>query len=210
MDSWRKYALIGGLLLGAALPVWAQLTLTPRVNEPLPLGSTREYGTPRVGYGLEVGYRFLAHWRIVVAYDQYRFGLHTGLDKLNVNATLARLLNLPETVTLDLSAGTWSGGLHYLFPLSHWTPYLGVEGSTNRIEAYGYGLSVSQRYGGLAPVLGVECSLTPRWSVRLDTRLQTVFIRNDIPFVDQVIDRHLTFIPIQVGVVANLPVGPLR
>ena len=202
----QKCLLTTGLLVGLIVPGWAQVTLTPQVNIPLPVGPTREYGTPLVGYGLEAGYQVFPHWRVVVAYDRYRFELNTGLENLDVNPTVIALLNLPKTITLDLSADSWNGGIRYLIPFSRLTSYLGAEVSTNRITAQGYGLSIAQRYWGIAPVIGAEWTLTPRWSTRVDTRLQTIFIREDIPFVEQVIDRHLIFIPIQVGVVAKFSV----
>ena len=187
-----------------ALPGWSQFTLTPRANIPLPVGQTREYGTPRVGYGVEAGYQVFLHWGGVAAYDRYRFGLNTRLENLSINPAIIALLNLPETITLDLTSDTWNVGVRYLATFSRCTSYLGIETSINRIVARGYGISITQRYWGLAPALGAEWAFTSRWSGRLDTRLQTIFIRDDIPFVDQVIDRYLIFIPIQVGIVARL------
>ena len=207
MSFLRKYWLVLGLCGSLVSPAGAQVTLTPRVNVPLPVGPTREYGTPRIGCGVEASYWVFPHWGVVVARDRYRFALSTGLETLNVNSTLIALLNLPETIRLDLQADSWNGGFRYRRSFSRLMAYVGVEASTNRITAQGYGLSVSQRYWGVAPVVGAEWTLTPRWSGRLDTRLQTIFIREDIPFVEEVIDRHLIFIPIQLGVVAKLAVG---
>ena len=204
----QKHLVVLGLIVSLAAPAWAQITLTPQSNIPLPVGPTREYGTPRIGYGLEGGYQVFPHWGAVVAYDRYRFELTTGLENLNVNSIIIALLNLPETISLDLTADSWSSGIRYRLPFSRLTPYLGVEASTHRITARGYGLSVSQRYWGIAPVIGAEWVLTSRWSTRVDTRLQTIFVREDIPFIGQVIDRHLIFIPVQVGVVVNLLVRP--
>ena len=97
-----------------------------------------------------------------------------------------------------------NGGVRFSWPLRHITPYIGAEGSTNRITAAGYGLKVSRRYWGVAPVVGVEVSVAPRWSLRADTRLQTIFIEEDIPFVEDIIDETLMFVPLQVGVVYRL------
>ncbi len=63
---------------------------------------------------------------------------------------------------------------------------------------------MSRRYWGVAPVVGVEVSVAPRWSLRADTRLQTIFIEEDIPFVEEIIDETLVFVPLQVGVVFQL------
>ena len=195
-----------GLFVGLAAPGWAQITLTPRINFPPPVGPTREYGAPLVGYGIETGYRVFPHWGVIVAYDRYRFDLNTNLENLNVDPAVITLLSLPEIITLNLSAGSWNGGIRYLVSFSRLTAYLGAEVSTNRITAEGYGLRVFQRYWGVAPVLGAELALAPHWSARLDTRLQTIFVRGDIPFVDRLIDRDLIFAPIQLGVVAKIPI----
>jgi hypothetical protein len=40
--------------------------------------------------------------------------------------------------------------------------------------------------------------------LRADTRLQTIFIEEDIPFVEDIIDETLMFVPLQVGVVFRL------
>lgn len=197
-------SLIAFLLVVLSVPAWAQLSITPQFNTALPVGDTREYGNPRTGYGLEVGYRLTEHWGVVVAYDRYRFELVAGLEDFNINATIVSLLNLPDLLSLDLTASSWNGGLRYALPLGYVTPYLGVEGSTNLITARGFGLEVSRRYWGVAPVVGVEVALAPRWSLRADTRLQTIFIRDDIPFVDELIDETLMFVPLQVGVVFRL------
>lgn len=165
------------------------------------MGDTREYGNPRVGYGLEVGYQFTKHFSAVVAYDRYRFELRSGREDFNINATIVSLLNLPELLSLDLTAASWNGGVRFSWPLRHVTPYFGAEGSTNLITAAGYGLEVSRRYWGVAPVVGVEVSVAPRWRLRADTRLQTIFIRDDIPFVEDIIDETLVFVPLQAGIV---------
>ena len=204
MASLLRYLLWVSLLMGTLPSAWAQFSITPQVNTALLVGSTQDYGTPRIGYGLEAGYRVAEHWGIVAAYDRYRFELEAGLEDINVNPTLIVLLNLLEPITLDLTAASWSGGIRYLAPFQKITPYAGVEASTNRITARGYGLSVSRRYWGIAPVIGVEYSVAPRWSLRADTRLQTIFIREDIPFVENIIDKNLIFVPIQMGVVFRL------
>ena len=187
-----------GILPGIGI---AQVSLAPQANFAPTMGYTQEYGSPLVGYGLEAGYQITPRTQIVVAYDRYRFGLSAGRERLNINATLAALLNLPETIRLDLTTNTWSGGVRYRWLLAKTTLYVGVDGSTNRITAAGYGLSISRRYWGVAPVLGVEQSVAKRWSVQLDTRVQTVFIREDIPFVEKFFNRYLVFVPIRVGVV---------
>lgn len=179
----------------------AQVSLAPQANFAPTMGYTREYGSSRMGYGLEAGYQATPRWQIVVAYDRYRFGLSAGRERLNINATLAALLNPPETILLDLTTDTWSGGVRYRWPLAKTTPYVGVDGSTNRITAEGYGLRISRRYWGVAPVLGVERSVAKRWSVQLDARLQTIFIQENIPFVEEFFRKYLVFVPIRVGVV---------
>ena len=111
------------------------------------------------------------------------------------------LLNLPELLSLDLTATSWNGGVRFSWPLRRITPYVGAEGSTNLITAAGFGLEVSRRYWGVAPVVGLEVSVAPRWSLRADTRLQTIFIEENIPFVEDIIDETLVFVPLQLGVV---------
>ena len=196
--------LIAFLLVCSSVPAQAQLSITPQFNTALPVGDTEEYGNPRAGYGLEVGYQLSKHFGVVVAYDRYRFELQSDLENFNINSLIVSLLNLPELLSLDLTAVSWNGGVRFSWPLRHVTPYLGAEGSTNLITAEGFGLRVSRRYWGVAPVVGVEVALAPRWSLRADTRLQTIFIEEDIPFVEDIIDETLMFVPLQVGVVYRL------
>ena len=196
-----KYILAAGLLVGTWLPASAQLSIVPQFNTNVPVGSTREYGTPRLGYGAEVGYQLAERWKATVATSLHRFEFSAGLDKLDINATLVALLNLRETLTVDLSDHAWSGGMLYTLPYQRLIPFAGIAVSTNRITARGYGLSISRRYWGVAPVLGVEWPIAPRWSIQTDARLQTVFIRDNIPFVETFIDENLIFVPIQVGMV---------
>lgn len=191
-------------MLSPLLSAQAQLSITPQFNIALPVGDTEEYGNPRVGYGLEVGYQLTKHFGVVVAYDRYRFELQSDREDFNINSLIVSLFNLPELLSLDLTAVSWNGGVRFSWPLRHVTPYLGAEGSTNRITAEGFGLKVSRRYWGVAPVVGVEVSVAPRWSLRADTRLQTIFIEEDIPFVEDIIDETLVFVPLQVGVVFRL------
>ena len=205
----RKYALLFGVIIVGAVPGWAQVTLIPRANVPVPVGPTRDYGTPRIGYGAEAGYWLTSHWGVAFAYDRYRFALRTGIENVDIDSIVVALLNLPEVIALDLRSDSWNGGVRYRTTFSRLTAYVGAEVSTNRITAEGYGISLSQRYWGLAPVVGAEWRLTSRWSGRIDTRLQTIFVRNDIPFVEEVIDRYLIFIPVQIGIVAKFPVRPL-
>ncbi len=203
MSYWLRFIFGTGLLL-ATHAAHAQLSITPQFNTALPVGDTEEYGNPRAGYGLEVGYQLTEHVGVVVAYDRYRFELQSDLENLNINSLIVSLLNLPELLSLDLTASAWNGGVRFSWPLRRVMPYIGVEGSTNQITAAGFGLKVSRRYWGVAPVVGVEVSVAPRWSLRADTRLQTIFIEEDIPFVEDIIDETLTFVPLQVGVVYRL------
>ncbi len=191
-------------LLASLSSARGQLSITPQFNTALPVGDTREYGNPRVGYGLEIGYQFSKHLGVVVAYDRYRFELQSDRENFNINDLIVSLLNLPEQLSFDLTAASWNGGLRFSWPLRHITPYIGAEGSTNLITAAGYGLEVSRRYWGVAPVVGLEVSVAPRWSLRADTRLQTIFIRDNIPFVEDIIDETLVFVPLQVGIVYRL------
>ena len=198
------YFLTASLIVSLSAPTRAQLSITPQFNTALPVGDTREYGNPRTGYGLEVGYQLSKHFGVVVAYDRYRFELQSDLEDFNINSTIVSLFNLPDLLSLDMTAASWNGGVRFSWPLRHVTPYLGAEGSTNLITAEGFGLRVSRRYWGVAPVAGVEVALAPRWSLRADTRLQTIFIEEDIPFVEDIIDETLMFVPLQVGVVFRL------
>lgn len=182
------------------LPGSAQLSLVPQLNTGLPVGNIREYGTPRVGYGAEAGYQFAYRWDATVAYDLYLFELSAGLDDLNINATLAALLNLPETFTLDLTVDAWRGGLRYSVPFPRFIPFAGIAASTNLITVRGYGLSISRRYWGISPILGLEWLMAPRWSVQTEAHLQTIFIRDQIPFVAEIIEEYLVYIPIHMGV----------
>lgn len=186
------------------MPGLAQLSVTPQFNTALPVGDTRAYGNPRPGYGLEVGYQITKHFGMVVAYDRYRFELQSDLEDFNIPPLIVSLLNLPELLSLDLTAASWNGGVRFSWPLRYITPYVGAEGSTNLITAEGFGLEVSRRYWGVAPVVGVEVSVAPRWRLRADTRLQTIFIRDNIPFVEDIIDETLVFVPLQVGIVYRI------
>jgi hypothetical protein len=195
------------LLLGLSGPGRAQLSITPQLNTALPVGDTREYGNPRAGFGLEVGYQLSKHWGVVAAYDRYRFELTAGPEEFNISSSdpiIAALLNLSNLLSLDMTADSWNGGLRFSVPLRSLTPYVGVEGSTNLITARGLGLEVSRRYWGVAPVVGLEITVAPRWRLRADTRLQTIFIRDDIPFVDELVDETLMFVPLQAGVVYRI------
>ena len=44
---------------------------------------------------------------------------------------------------------------------ARYAPTWGAEGSTNLITAEGFGLRVSRRYWGVAPVVGLEVALAP-------------------------------------------------
>lgn len=197
----RKYGLFL-LLAGGSLPGFAQLSITPQFNTALPIAETRDYGTPRTGYGLEVSYQIAKRWEAVVAFDRYRFRLEADHELLDVNGLLA--LILPERIDVDLVANSWNGGLRYCIPLDKLTAYVGIEGSTNRITASGYSITVARTYWGIAPVLGVALSLAPRWSIRADTRLHTIFVQEDIPFVGDLIGERITFVPLQAGLVYHL------
>ena len=204
MVALIRFTLGLGLIIAPLFLAQAQLSITPQFNTALPVGDTREYGNPRTGYGLEVGYQLSKHFGVVVAYDRYRFELQSDLENFNINSTIVSLFNLPDLLSLEMTAASWNGGVRFSWPLRHVTPYLGAEGSTNLITAEGFGLRVSRRYWGVAPVVGVEVALAPRWSLRADTRLQTIFIEEDIPFVEDIIDETLMFVPLQVGVVFRL------
>ena len=199
--TWIKYSLSICLLVSLSEIGLAQLAIAPQVNIALPIGSTLEYGVPQVGYGVEVSYQATSRWQVVAAYDRYQFGLRANRDKLNINGLLATLLNLPEVIQLDLRADLWSGGIRYYWPLTNMSPYLGIDGSTNRITAEGYGVRVSRRYWGVAPVIGIERSVAKQWSVQLETRVQTIFIRENIPFVEEFFSEYLVFVPLRAGVI---------
>ena len=203
MSHWLRFIVGTGLLLATHV-AQAQLSITPQFNTALPVGDTEEYGNPRAGFGLEVGYQLTEHFGMVAAYDRYRFELLTGLEDFNIDPLIISLFNLSDLLSFDLTASTWNGGVRFSWPLRYVTPYIGAEGSTNLITAAGYGLKVSRRYWGVAPVVGVEVTLAPRWSLRADTRLQTIFIEEDIPFVEDIIDETLMFVPLQVGLVYRL------
>ena len=204
MFFFRTFLVTLVSLVGAWIPAAAQINLTPRLNIPLPVGATREYGTPHWGYGGTVGYQFFPHWEALAAYDRYRFELNTSLKNLNVDPNLIILLNLPETITLSLSSDTWNSGVHYRRSFARLSAYVGAEISTNRIVAEGYGIRIIRHYWGLAPVVGADWMFTARWGAHVDTRLQTIFTRQDIPFVNQVIDEYLMFLPIQAGITAKI------
>lgn len=201
MNRLLTYLLVVGLVAGLT-PGYAQVTITPQFNTALPVGDTREYGQPRAGYGLEVGYRLARHWGVVAAFDRYRFDLEAAPELLDINGLITLLL--PAQIELDLTANSWNGGFRYIIPWNNLTAYVGVEGSTNRVTANGYGLSLSRTYWGIAPVLGAELLLAPRWGVRLDTRLQMIFVQEDIPLVEDLINERIMFVPLQAGVVFHL------
>ncbi len=88
--------MITGTILLLACRCQAQLSITPQFNTALPVGDTEEYGNPRMGYGLEVGYQLSKHFGVVVAYDRYRFELQSDREDFNINSLIVSLLNLPE------------------------------------------------------------------------------------------------------------------
>ena len=191
-------------------PGTAQIILSPRLNAPLPVGSVHKYGSPRLGYGAELEYAVSSHWKVAAAYDQYRFRLKAPLRNLDLDSAAIALLNLPETITLELSSGSWSTGIRYQESFSRFSSYAGVEVSTNRVVARGYGVRIIRRYWGLAPVVGARWMITPRWGLHGAGRLQTIFTRNDIPFVNEVIDRYLAFISVHLGVTVKLSLKSTR
>nr|WKN37846.1 porin family protein [Tunicatimonas sp. TK19036] len=199
-----KYILAAGLVVGAWLPGIAQFSIAPQLNMGVPVGNAQAYATPRLGYGAEVGYQLAERWSATVAYDLYAFEVGANLEDLDISPALLRLFNLPERFTLDLKSSSWSGGFRYSLPYFKVIPFVGVVGSTNDIKVSGYGLSISRSYWGVAPVLGVQWPLAPRWSLQADARVQTIFLQEDIPFVENIIKEHLVFVPIHAGVVFQL------
>lgn len=204
MNDLLKYILAVGLVAVIYLPGLAQFSIAPQLNLGLPAGNAQAYATPRLGYGIEAGYQLADRWSATAAYDLYAFEVGANLDELDLNPVLDALLNLPETVSLDLSVSSWSGGIRYSIPYFKVVPFIGITASTNNIKVSGYGLNISRRYRGLAPVIGLEWPLASRWSVQTAARLQTIFLREDIPFVEDIIKEHLVFVPIQAGLVFQL------
>ena len=103
----------------------AQLSITPQFNTALPVGRHAGVWQPRTGYGLEVGYQLSKHFGVVVAYDRYRFELQSDLENFNINSTIVSLFNLPDLLSLDMTAASWNGGVRFSWPLRHVTPLPG-------------------------------------------------------------------------------------
>ncbi|WKN41749.1 outer membrane beta-barrel protein [Tunicatimonas pelagia] len=202
MLSLLRYTLTISLIVGLALPAFAQFSVVPQFNTSIPLGSINEYTNPDVGYGLEIGYDLSDSWSVRAAYGQYHLELVAGLDDLNIRQELLDFLNLPEALLFDLQVDTWSGGIRYQIPAQRIAPYFGFTVSTNRINAEGLGLSFARRYWGVAPLVGAEWPITDHWGIQADVRVQGIFTRGDsLPLVGELIEDNIFFIPAQVGIV---------
>lgn len=204
MNNLMKFGWAVVLAVGTGLPVVAQLSVTPQANISLPVSHTRDYATPRTGYGLELGYRLADRWSLTAAYNIYRLKASAELEDINISSTLVSLLNLPESFDLELQISSWSGGIRYLIRIPKVTPFLGAAISSNHIAVDGYGLSLERRYWGIAPALGLEWPFAPRWSLETSARAQTVFVREKIPIVDQLIQKHIGFVSVQAGLVFRI------
>ena len=203
MRTLFQSILLFGLTLIANQATLAQsFFIVPQVNAGLSVSTARDYATPKLGYGVQIGYRLSNQWSTVAGYDIYRFNVDAPLDRLSgTAATILSLFNLPNVVPLDMNIQVWNAGFRYVVPYSGFIPFIGLSASTNLLKAEGFGLSISRRYWGVAPIIGAELPLTSRWSIQADARIQTIFIRGDIPFIDEVVKEHLVFIPVQAGVV---------
>ena len=188
-----------------SLPVTAQFFVVPQVNVGVPVGTAQEHATSRVGFGAQAGYQLSPRWSIVAGFDQYRFDVSADLDDLvEINSFVSNLLNLPEALGVDMTAQTWSGGFRYSVPFKGIIPFIGVSGSTNQLTVEGFGINISRRYWGVAPVIGAQLPLTDRWSLQADARVQTIFIRDNIPLVQEVVKEHLVYVPLQLGVTLHV------
>ncbi len=203
MRTVLKFVLAFGLMLAIDQTSLAQsFFIVPQASVGLPVSTARDYATPRLGYGAQVGYRIGNRWSAVAGYDIYRFEVDAPLDQLSgTAATILSLFNLPNVLSLDMNIQAWNAGFRYVLPYSGFIPFIGLSASTNLLEAEGLGLSISRRYWGVAPIIGAELPLTDRWSLQADARVQTIFIRGDIPFIEEVVKEHLVFIPVQIGMV---------
>ncbi|MEM9671216.1 MAG: outer membrane beta-barrel protein [Bacteroidota bacterium] len=157
-----------------------------------------------MGYGVQAGYQVTSRWSAVVGFDLYRFDVSANLDELiEGGSAILEFLNLPDALSVDMNSQTWNVGFRYSIPYRSIVPFVGFVASTNRLTVEGFGISISRRYWGLAPIVGAEWRLSNRWGVQADARLQTIFI-DDIPFVQEVVKEHLVFIPLQLGVVYHI------
>ncbi len=175
--------------------------VAPQINASLSIGTAQDYATPKVGYGAKIGYQVINRWSIIAGYDTYRFNVDAPVGRLSNIASILSLLDLPDVLPIDMNTQVWNAGFRYAIPYQGIVPFIGLSASTNSLDVEVLGLSVSRRYWGVAPIIGIELPLANRWSLQADTRVQTIFIRGDIPFVDDVVKEHLVFIPIQTGVV---------
>lgn len=209
MNALARWALSVTLLSLIPQPVAAQFFIVPQVNTDLPVGTAQEYASSRIGYGVQAGYQLTPRWDVVASFDLYRFDVSASLDELiDGGSSILDFLNLPSALSVDMNAHTWSGGVRYSVPYKVLSdrgiiPFIGLSASTNRLTVEGLGISISQRYWGLAPIIGTELLLSDYWGIQMDVRLQTIFI-DDIPFVQEVVKEHLVFIPVQLGVVYHI------
>jgi len=204
MNTLARWALLVVLAASLSLPVTAQFFVVPQVSTDLPVGNAKEYASSRMGYGVQAGYQLNQRWSAVAGFDVYRFDVSANLDELiEGGSALLEFLNLPDALSVDMNSQTWNAGLRYSISYKGVIPFVGFSASTNRLTVEGLGISISRRYWGIAPIIGIEWPLSDHWGMQADARLQTIFI-NDIPFVQEVVKEHLVFIPLQLGVVYHI------
>jgi len=202
MRALLKFVLAFGLsFIVTSASVAQSFFVAPQVNVGLSVATARDYANPEVGYGLQLGYRLINRWMVVAGYDHYRFSVDAPISRLaNVSPIFANP-GFPEILPLDMNNQAWNTGVRYTLPYSRLIPFIGLSASTNLLEVEGFGLSISRRYWGVAPIIGAELPITSRWSLQADARLQTIFVRGNIPFFQEVVKEHFVFIPVQAGVV---------
>lgn len=177
----------------------AQFSISPHVAPAFPIGPVNNYVGTGIGFGAEAAYTINDQWRIGAAINRYHFNLDikpSGFDLGN----FIDLDNILGNLNFDFNIVPITGTVQYILPGKVLIPYVGVEAGVYNISASGFGLNITRSYFGLAPAIGVLYPVNDHLDVYANTKLQTVFVKESVPILENNLDEYLLFIPINIGV----------
>ncbi len=179
----------------------AQFTLSPHISPVFPVGPVNNYVSTGLGYGAELTYAISDRVRLGIAYDRYRFDLNTKNLRLgNIDLGGLNLGGLLRGLDFKFNVTPVTGTFQYLFPGEKIQPYVGLEAGVYYISASGFGLDITRQYFGAAPVAGLLYPVSDRLDLFANAKVQTIFIKENVPVINEGVDQYLLFVPVNVGI----------
>ncbi len=193
----KKLLLTICILVGIHAVSQAQLSVSPHISPTFPIGPVNNYVNTGMGYGAELMYSIDGKWKIGAGIDRYHFNLDIDPLGLDLGGILDDILG---NIDFDFNVVPITGIVQYMLPASGVHPYVGIEAGAYNITAKGFGFDITRTYFGLAPTVGLIYPVSDVLDVYASAKLQTVFVQESVPILENRLNEHLMMIPINLGV----------